>query len=89
MSKPVTLAINGFGRIGRCFLRAVSNTDAWKKGQIRVAAINDLTDPKTIHHLFRYDSVHGPFRGETSLNGNSMTVNGQTAEILKSTSISP
>jgi glyceraldehyde 3-phosphate dehydrogenase len=53
------IAINGFGRIGRCVVRAL-----YERGEkdIQVVAINDLTDPGTLAHLFRFDSVHGEFR---------------------------
>ncbi|MCC6648030.1 MAG: type I glyceraldehyde-3-phosphate dehydrogenase [Polyangiaceae bacterium] len=52
------IAINGFGRIGRCVLRALHER---KLDGLEVVAINDLTDPKTLAHLLRYDSVHGVF----------------------------
>ncbi|HZV21006.1 MAG TPA: type I glyceraldehyde-3-phosphate dehydrogenase [Hyphomicrobiales bacterium] len=57
----VRVAINGFGRIGRNVLRAISE---YNRKDVSVAAINDLTDAETNVHLFKYDSVHGPFRGE-------------------------
>jgi glyceraldehyde 3-phosphate dehydrogenase len=50
------IAINGFGRIGRCVLRAMTER---KVEGLEVALINDLTDPKTLAHLFNYDTVHG------------------------------
>ena len=53
------IAINGFGRIGRVFFRALLA----KKKNIELVAINDLTDTKTLAHLFKYDSVHGKFQG--------------------------
>ena len=53
------VAINGFGRIGRMVLRA-----ACKDKNIEFVAINDLTDAKTLAHLFKYDSVHGIFPGK-------------------------
>lgn len=55
----VKVAINGFGRIGRCILRALIER---KVTDVEVVAINDLTDPKTLAHLFTYDSVHRTFR---------------------------
>ena len=54
----INLAINGFGRIGKLALRAGINDK-----KIRFVAINDLTDPGTLAHLLRCDSVHGPFQG--------------------------
>jgi len=53
------IAINGFGRIGRTVLRILLLRD-----NVEVIAINDLTDPTTLAHLFKYDSVHGNFKGE-------------------------
>src|SRR6476661_5268106 len=53
------IGINGFGRIGRCILRALVER---KVNDIEVVAINDLTDPKTLAHLLKYDSVHRTFK---------------------------
>lgn len=71
------LAINGFGRIGRIFLR-----NALEKG-INVAVINDLGDPATLAHLFKYDTVHGGFKGEVQAMGNSLIVNGREILVLR------
>jgi glyceraldehyde 3-phosphate dehydrogenase len=70
------IAINGFGRIGRIALRRLL-----KKKDIEVVAINDLTDAKTLAHLFKYDSVHGVFDGDISVQGNDLLVNGQLIKI--------
>lgn len=70
--KNIRLAINGFGRIGRITFRALL-----KKGNITVVAINDLTDPYTLCHLLKYDSVHGNFPGEVSYGEDYLMVNGQ------------
>jgi glyceraldehyde 3-phosphate dehydrogenase len=59
--KKINVAINGFGRIGRVFLRC-----AYKNPQINIVAINDLTDAKTLAHLLKYDSVHRQFQGKVS-----------------------
>ena len=56
----IRVGINGFGRIGRCFLRAAYE----RRGDIEVVAVNDLVDAKTLAHLLRYDSVFGRFPGE-------------------------
>jgi glyceraldehyde 3-phosphate dehydrogenase len=56
------IAINGFGRIGRCVLRALTEQ---KLGDIEVVAINDLVDTRTLAHLLKYDSVHGVFDAAT------------------------
>lgn len=52
------LAINGFGRIGRLAFRKI-----WEEGELEIAAINDLTNPKMLSHLLKYDSVQGAFSG--------------------------
>ena len=68
------VAINGFGRIGRCILRAALA----RKEPIEFVAINDLDAPATMAHLFKYDSVHRTFPGEVSATEKSMTVDGKT-----------
>lgn len=56
----VKVAINGFGRIGRNFLRTAVKRGLLNEGSpIEVVAVNDLTEPQTLAHLFKYDSVHG------------------------------
>ncbi|GIV44760.1 MAG: type I glyceraldehyde-3-phosphate dehydrogenase [Bacteroidia bacterium] len=71
MSKK-NVAINGFGRIGRVTLRILLNhTD-----KFNIVAINDLTDSKTLAHLFKYDSVHGSFNGTVNHTEKSIIVNG-------------
>ena len=52
------LGINGFGRIGRLFLRAALKDNEFRK-KFEIVAINDITDEKTLAHLLKYDSVHG------------------------------
>ncbi|MBE9031076.1 type I glyceraldehyde-3-phosphate dehydrogenase [filamentous cyanobacterium LEGE 11480] len=69
----VRVAINGFGRIGRIFLRCWAQR---QNSDFQVVAINATSDPKTSAHLFKYDSVMGTFKGELSADENSMTVNG-------------
>lgn len=71
------VAINGFGRIGRLVLRAILKFHP----EINVVAINDLTDAKTLAHLFKYDSVHHIFDGEVSHTENSLIVGGKTIRI--------
>jgi glyceraldehyde 3-phosphate dehydrogenase (phosphorylating) len=61
------LAINGFGRIGRSFIR-VALEDREFMRLIDIAAINDTTDAKTLAHLFKYDSVFGKFNGIVEVN---------------------
>jgi len=71
------VAVNGFGRIGRSVLRA-----AMQEKGIEFVAINDLTDAKTLAHLLKYDSVHGIFPGEVSVDGDSIVVNGKAIKVL-------
>ncbi len=74
----ITVAINGFGRIGRSFFRAVL-----ENGQdINVVAVNDLTDPKALAHLLKYDSVGGRLSHEVSVDGNHLVVGGKKIEVL-------
>lgn len=77
--KKVKVAINGFGRIGRVFLRAAIN-----RPNIQIVAINDLTDSKTLAHLLKYDSVHGRFDGTITLEGEYMIINNQKIKITAS-----
>ncbi|MFT4204397.1 MAG: type I glyceraldehyde-3-phosphate dehydrogenase [Chitinophagaceae bacterium] len=72
----VKVAINGFGRIGRLVFRQIYNMEG-----IEVVAINDLTDPKTLAHLLKYDSAQGRFEGEVSSNADSIIVNGDAVKI--------
>ena len=65
----VRIAINGFGRIGRVFLRSVL-----KYPNIEVVAINDLSSSETMSHLFKYDSVHRTFEGKVSYTSDSIVV---------------
>ena len=67
------VAINGFGRIGRCVLRALVNSG---DKDLQVVAINDLTDAKTLAHLLRYDSVHGKFNADVAVTEKGISVNG-------------
>ena len=67
----LNVAINGFGRIGRNFLKSSLNSKAFK-----VVAVNDLTDAPTLGHLFKYDSVFGTFDGTVKWDNRSITVNG-------------
>ena len=70
----VKVGINGFGRIGRNFYRAVVESGA----DIEVVAVNDLTDNKSLAHLLKYDSILGRFPGEVTYDEASITANGKT-----------
>jgi glyceraldehyde 3-phosphate dehydrogenase len=74
---PKTIGINGFGRIGRNFLRiAIENPE------IKIVAINDITDPATLAHLLKYDSVLGKFNGDVSSSEEHLIVNGKDIRIF-------
>ncbi|MEM6940049.1 MAG: type I glyceraldehyde-3-phosphate dehydrogenase [Pseudomonadota bacterium] len=67
------IAINGFGRIGRCVLRALYESG---RGDLKVVAINDLAPAEHVAHLLKYDSVHGGFREDVRVAGDVLTING-------------
>lgn len=71
------VAINGFGRIGRISLRALL-----LKKDLEVVAINDLTDTKTLAHLFKFDSAHGTFQGEVSHDAENIIINGKKFRVF-------
>jgi len=77
MSK-IKVGINGFGRIGRLVSRIIL-TDYTDK--IEIVAVNDLTDAKTLAHLFKYDSVHGRFKGEVKAEGDYLLINGSKIKV--------
>ncbi len=73
------VGINGFGRIGRQVLRAAKET---KRTSLDFVAVNDLTDTKTLAHLFKYDSVHRAYKGDVSHAGDSITVDGDKIRVF-------
>lgn len=81
MAKPFRLAINGYGRIGRCVMRALHERNDLT--DLQIVAINDLTDARTLAHLTRYDSTHGRFGGDVSLtSADCLQINGQPVRVL-------
>ena len=72
----IRIGINGFGRIGRLVMRAAA-----ERQDIEVVAINDLLDTDYIAYLLKYDSTHGLFDGEVTVDNNSLIVNGKTIRI--------
>jgi len=75
LSQPVRIAINGFGRIGRCVLRSLYENGY--REQLQVVAINELADIETISYMLRYDSTHGRFSGSVEVaDENHLLVNG-------------
>jgi len=73
------VGINGFGRIGRQVVRAAKEQNI---SDIDFVAVNDLTDTKTLAHLFKYDSVHGQFDGIATYGADALTINGDTIKVL-------
>jgi glyceraldehyde 3-phosphate dehydrogenase len=69
----LNLAINGFGRIGRSFLRATLEEKGFLQ-RFNIVAINDATDPKTLAHLFKYDSTFGKFEGKVIASDHSIKI---------------
>jgi len=77
MAKPINIAINGFGRIGRNLFRILLNHPT-----IRVVAINDIHNSKTLAHLLKYDSIHGRLEETISSNETGIVINDQTFPLL-------
>lgn len=73
----IRVGINGFGRIGRCVLRAMGDTT-----DLEIVAVNDLTDAGTLAHLLKYDSVHGRFVGTVEAREKAIVVNGREIGVL-------
>jgi glyceraldehyde 3-phosphate dehydrogenase len=73
----VKIGINGFGRIGRLVTRAIASGH-----KIDVVAVNDITDAKTLAHLFKYDSTYGTFSGDVKVAEKSITINGRETQVL-------
>ena len=76
----VRVGINGFGRIGRMIMRAAKKDGRGK--DIDFVAVNDLTDTKTLAHLFRYDSVHGMYTGSVEAKGGNLEIDGDEVRVL-------
>src|SRR5690349_16721064 len=75
---PVRVAINGFGRVGRCFLRSAYEHDA----AIEVVAVNDVADTATLAALLRHDSVYGRFSAPVQDEGDGLVVAGSRIPVL-------
>jgi D-erythrose 4-phosphate dehydrogenase len=74
------IGINGFGRIGRCVLRALHERHLHQS--LQVVVINELTDLPTLKYITQYDSTHGRFPGTLDISGQQLLVNGQSIELL-------
>ncbi|HMK93091.1 MAG TPA: glyceraldehyde 3-phosphate dehydrogenase NAD-binding domain-containing protein, partial [Thermoleophilia bacterium] len=77
----VKVGINGFGRIGRLYVRAVEQAGP----DIEIVAVNDLMDGATMRHLFKYDSVHRTFPGEVTFENDQLVVDGTPIKVLSET----
>ena len=77
----IRLAINGYGRIGRCVLRALH--EGGYRDAMRVVAINEIADTNTVVHLTRYDSTHGRFRGEVAVGSGELLIDGQPIRLCR------
>jgi glyceraldehyde 3-phosphate dehydrogenase len=75
----IRVGINGFGRIGRQVLRAAKQQDV---ADIQIVAVNDLTDTRTLAHLFKYDSVHRTYRGDVAAEADAICIDGERIRIL-------
>ena len=75
----IKLGINGFGRIGRNVLRAAVQNFS----DIEIVAINDLLEPDYLAYMLQYDSVHGRFKGEIAIDGNTLIVNGKRIRLTQ------
>lgn len=81
MSKTIKVGVNGFGRIGRNFFRAILASES-ARANVEIVAINDLTDTATLAHLLKYDSILGPIGKSVSHTENSITVDGKTITVF-------
>ena len=75
---PVKVGINGFGRIGRNLFRASLNDPG-----VEIVAVNDITDPKTLAHLLKYDSIFGIFDATVGFQDDAIIVNGKSIRVFK------
>lgn len=76
----IRVAINGYGRIGRCVLRSIFEYK--RQNQFNVVAINDVSGIETTAHLTRYDSTHGRFGSEVSIEGNNLIIDGHPIRVI-------
>lgn len=75
--KKIRVAINGFGRIGRVTAREIM-----RRGHLELVAINDLTNNTTLAHLFKYDSVHGPYPGQIAAEEGGLKIDGNSIKVF-------
>jgi glyceraldehyde 3-phosphate dehydrogenase len=75
----IKVGINGFGRIGRLVFRAILERG---DSDIDIVGVNDITDAKTLAHLFKYDSVHGTYKGDVNIDGDTLVVGGEKFKVF-------
>ena len=75
----IRIGINGFGRIGRNVFRSAIQSFS----DIEVVAINDLLEPEYLAYMLQYDSVHGRFKGDVSVEGNTLIINGKKIRLTQ------
>jgi D-erythrose 4-phosphate dehydrogenase len=79
--RPYKIALNGYGRIGRCVLRALH--ERGMGAGLEIVALNDLADQASIEYLTRFDSTHGRFPGEVRVEGDCLHIQGQCVQVLR------
>ncbi|WPC07204.1 erythrose-4-phosphate dehydrogenase [Pseudomonas benzenivorans] len=79
--RPYRVALNGYGRIGRCVLRALHERGAGAR--LEIVALNDLADQASLEYLTRFDSTHGRFPGEVRVEGDCLHINGDCVKVLR------
>ncbi|MBT8435840.1 MAG: type I glyceraldehyde-3-phosphate dehydrogenase, partial [Gammaproteobacteria bacterium] len=72
----IRVGINGFGRIGRMVFRAAQDFS-----DVEVVGINDLLEPDYLAYMLKHDSVHGKFKGDIAVEGNTLVVNGKNVRL--------
>ncbi|HEX5841318.1 MAG TPA: erythrose-4-phosphate dehydrogenase [Pseudomonas sp.] len=80
-NRPYRVALNGYGRIGRCVLRALH--ERGNGASLEIVALNDLADQASIEYLTRFDSTHGRFPGEVRVDGDCLHINGDCVKVLR------
>ena len=81
--QAVRIAINGYGRIGRCVLRAIYERQL--EQELEVVAINEPADLETMAYLTQFDSTHGVFPGKVGRSENSLLINGKAIQVFHHT----
>lgn len=76
----IRVAINGYGRIGRCILRSIFEYN--RQNEFEIVAINDLSGIDVTAHLTRYDSTHGHFKSDVTIEGNMLVVDGHSIQVI-------